>query len=477
MDECWDAMIHDTITEKKLHNRVGNEDQIPARRQTLSVLSFGVALLIPCFFSQSIIATYLSLGLFIAYLGLESVIHPNQVIKYLHFYFGVVANIVGCASIELEYVTFLDELVTPSEFAGSLPLLVFSRWLFLVALQIFDNSHGVEIEIRNPNRSQPVVRHNHFLRVSSITVGILVLILFLKVVEHPSYIYGFDRFDYSNIFLSGAWGPISNYVGFFILIPLLDFRENKSHLAFFTVLLYIVFLFWTGVKFGEYFNLLCLLILVYYKNIISLSIKQLRRVLFACLIIFGTLIWFSTFAFSFTSSNSVDYFLVSRTAQQGQLWWKTYEQLDGDYYPVEFTAELESLNKDTEVSSNIDSENGIYKIMYYTTPREKVDSKLSSGSRYTEAGYASAYYYFGPLGVVTFSVSMALFAGYLQNSTIRALIEVKLVESVLLYRFSLLTQTALSMFIFGPFFKPLAIIGIVILILSACIASLGKRTA
>lgn len=74
------------------------------------------------------------------------------IIKYFAFIFAVIANIAGCAIIEFAEIS-LPELGTTSYFSGSLPLLVLSRWIFL--LIIFG------LDIRLSDRIQ-TVRAYHF---------------------------------------------------------------------------------------------------------------------------------------------------------------------------------------------------------------------------------------------------------------------------------------------------------------------------
>ena len=78
-------------------------------------------------------------------------------------------------------------------------------------------------------------------------------------------------------------------------------------------------------------------------------------------------------------------------------------------HPDEFKNEITALFEQKEgAANNVGSRNGIYGIMYATAPQSIIDGKLTTGSQYTEGGYAAAYYYFGPLGAICFSVLMRL---------------------------------------------------------------------
>ena len=104
-------------------------------------------------------------------------------------------------------------------------------------------------------------------------------------------------------------------------------------------------------------------------------------------------------------------------------------------------------------------------MMYYTTPKTQVDAKLNSGSRYTEAGFPAAYYYFGIPGCISFaviggfltSVFVNYFLYYLRfNQFIRAFIHLRLYTNM---------TVLMSMFIFSPYFNKTSIVSYLILLI------------
>ena len=95
---------------------------------------------------------------------------------------------------------------------------------------------------------------------------------------------------------------------------------------------------------------------------------------------------------------------------------------------------------------------GVYNIMYLCAPKQKVDAFILYGSRYTEAGYASAFYYCGILGCIIFAILFAKIIVTVTNSIIKQTKTNNLVGMILMVRMYFVTCTALSMFLFGDYF-------------------------
>ena len=116
---------------------------------------------------------------------------------------------------------------------------------------------------------------------------------------------------------------------------------------------------------------------------------------------------------------------------------------------------------------NVGANHGIYKIMYYCAPSTVVDNKLLGGSRYSEAGFAAAYYYLGSIGAIIFSVVMGVIIGTLQNRLIKDIVNERYFRAMLLLRLYLSAQTGLSMFLFMNFGDIISIFSYLILIISS----------
>lgn len=401
----------------------------------------------------------ISLSVFIAYLGYIFVRQPEFFLKYLPFVFAVTSNIIGCALCEFG-VFELDELRTTSHFVGSLPLLVLSRWIFLALLRVFDLTKGIQIRYQIGVDTNDTQFKQRVMFAFEIMVFALVAVSFMHVCIHPAFSEGMNRFSYNTAYMGGIWTKLKNILVLLMVIPVLAIRKNTHRLlGVTTVVLYCFFLFWVGEKFGGFYGIVCIVCFVYYDVALNLSAKE-KAIMGG--ILAGTLailLGFSLFAYSLMSStNVVDYF-GKRVAEQGQLWWKTYEQSRGVLHTAEFSDEIQALlSTEKAIKDNVGSNYGIYRIMYYTAPDDKVDRQLGIGARYTEGAYAAAYYYFGIVGSLLFSLLMALLVFAVQNSFIAAIWKCNPIRMCVFSRFENGAQIALSMFLFYKFFDAAAII-------------------
>ena len=132
----------------------------------------------------------------------------------------------------------------------------------------------------------------------------------------------------------------------------------------------------------------------------------------------------------------------------------------------EFDDEITSvINGDADISNNIGANYGIFKIMYYTTPRTTVDNKLRTGSAYTSSGFASAYYYMGMLGCILFAVLCGVLLSLVVNYFLYYLKYNQFIRAFILYKLYTNTIVLLSAFTIFPFFNKTSMIGYIILII------------
>lgn len=391
----------------------------------------------------------LSILLFISYILFELIHAPHRVFKYMPFYFGSVANIAGCAVCEY-WNLFLSELSTTSGYAGSLPLLVLSNWVFLVVIAVYDSCFGVEMEYVHGGSYSKITR-----MMTYFCFGCL-LVMFCYVAPNPSFMLGVDRFAYASL-VPPAFVKIWNWMAFLVIFPILSIKEGSYKVGCAAIALYILYAVWTGNKFGPFVTLLYLFIFVYYRELYSLGRERLTRVSVYVLLVLMVLVGGAILLQGATSSSARSDYAIQRLAQQGQLWWKTYQLADGDIHAEQFLNELDGLSASTDIGKNAGSRYGIYGIMYLTTPEKIVDAKLATGSRYTEAGHASAYYCFGACGAIGFSVFMGLLIAFVTNAMLKALHEGRFVEGMIFVRLHGFSRVGLSMGVFSQFATPLTV--------------------
>lgn len=111
----------------------------------------------------------------------------------------------------------------------------------------------------------------------------------------------------------------------------------------------------------------------------------------------------------------------------------------------------------------VGANNGIYKIMYLCAPESVIDWKLGTGSRYTEAGMAAVYYYFGAFGVILFAAIMGFIVAATVNCFLRFIANNNLIAAMLMLRIFMIERTFLSMFTMADFFKPLSLLSYIYL--------------
>lgn len=426
---------------------------------------FGIIFLICSLLSEIRFFSYLSMLFFFIYFFAFIIKNKEFALKYLAFLFISTTAILGVAIIELGDIIYLVELNSYSSFVGSLPLLIFSYWLFLVIIILVDNKYEARISSESLDE---LAKYSSFYNMVSIVVLGLFLLLFSRIASQSALQLGVDRFVYATQYSQlGVLDKIVSNAPLLVVFPILTIIYNKGKyqriIGVLGVCMYILYFAWIGNKFGPFFTLICVFILVYYKRIIIKGKKFLKMLLVASIASFALIVSYSV-AFSIsTSSYSGLSYLEQRASQQGQLWWKTYEVCKQNH-PAEFINEIKAVNNGKEaINDNVGSNNGIYKIMYLSAPKEQVDFKLSTGSRYSEAGFATMYYYFGSMGVVLFSCVMGTIIAMTINCFIINLSNGDFIKSLIFLRFFLLERTSLSMFLFNDFVGIISILSYIYL--------------
>ncbi len=470
------------MNEAIVERRINPNKQICADSSTLKkchweiVILTGLAQPVLVGLSEITIASYVSIFIVLLYIFFIINKRPQFIFKYLACMFAMGANIAGCSAIELMGATWLSELQVYTSFSGSLPLLVFGWWTFLSTLYVYDSYRGIESNYkRHKKYSDKTLRVLPYL---SMFVLVLCLIIFIRVLPHPSFILGIDRFEYKSLYVTGIWSTIANVLAYLIILPIITYREKGNILHLLPVIIYLLYFFWTGCKFGEYFGVACTFCFVYFDKIMRMRIDFARRAVkyatLACVII----VLFAGFAHSFTSQKSYEEFFSSRTAAQGQLWWSTFNNTSSVHPEEFFKTEIPALFNDKTATQSVGEMHGIYRIMYQSAPSSQVDSKLSTGSVYTEAGFACAYYYFGLFGVALFAILMGLLIASIVNGLLRALRDANLIRALVLLRLNTVVLSVMSMFLFSRLVTTRSLLCIAYLIIDSVFINptkIGRR--
>ena len=385
-------------------------------------------------------------------------------IKYLQFFFGFATALVGCLVIECLPTFYLIELRTYSFRTGSFPPLCLAYVLFILTIEITDSRK--KVEIRSFRKWKCFERKMGLCDALTALDAVFYIILFLKIAKYPSFILGMDRFAYSDyIALGSTYRIINRLASLMIIFPLISIFYGNKFLGVSGLGLYALYNVWSGNKFGPFFTALNLACLVSYRLIIDNNIRKIKRIIKLLIVMLFILVVLAGALFAFVQKQ--DNYFFTRLSQQGQLWWKTYDQCQRDgTHLAELGEEFEAIiHGSAAIAENVRSRFGIYKIMYYTAPSEVIDAKLSGGARYTEAGFATAYYYAGMVGCCFFAIVMGVISSLITNGLLKSLSEGNIVAIVLLGRLLSIAAAALSMHEFLGFFDAESIVSYLYLII------------
>lgn len=410
-----------------------------------------IILLLCYMFSFWVITNYISM---ICMFVLLLAFYQNSyafIVKYFYAAFGMVVSLAGVFVIEVMPSFYLLELRIHSHRAGSLPVLCLAYLVFWFSVKLTDKKVGIEESEFSVDRDG-LTKHLFVCDLLSVCFGMAFVLAFLKVLRNPSFLMGMDRFTYStNFAVGGTVGILIKIASFLLIFPIISIIYGNRKIGVFAMLFYVLYCVWTGEKFGPFFNILIFTCLVLYKRIVQVNAKKARRIISAIGIGMIVLILAAAFLFGFVQKQ--DSYLYNRLAQQGQLWWRTYDLCGADglhFYELrnEITAPYRG---SANVAENVGANNGIYQIMYYTAPKYVIDDKISRGARYTEAGFAAAYYYLGILGVALFASIMGILEAFLTNKLLKAISEGRIISIILYGRLFNIARTAFSMFEFRSF--------------------------
>lgn len=347
-------------------------------------------------------------------------------------------NIFGVFAIENSDI-YLFELETHSSRAESLPLLVFSYLLLVIVIYFLDAKIPFNAKNSLVNKSSDVVLHFggkfyvHFdyLKLLAWVCLFLSLVLFIKVLPYPYFSLHVDRFLYKEYYLPSFFGKLDRVIMYCLPFLFLLIVHKKDRCAILTVILYTLYSFWIGEKFGAYWFMLVNGCIVYSIEGEKLPTFKLRKYLFTIFMIVCALmmvLFFHRYLNRF--SNFTGYF-YQRVAQQGQLYWSVYQKENQKQAGINRPeSEVDTFYRlDDKVENRYD--HGIYKIMKLTTPLPRFWRKIDSKSRYTASTYASIYYYFKEIGMVGFSICIGCLYWFFLRLLLMSIDELHFIDTLI----------------------------------------------
>ena len=437
-----------------------------------------ICYIIGTFVASSVCETVLMMELFALLLYVE---YKNLlfVAKYLLPLFQVLSFCLGCIVCNHSEI-YLYELRIWSGYNGSLNLALVFTIVFVLFLFLFDKDSVKVNGIKEPETcfSKQII--------SQITLFLMCLYLcYLMIVclKNPFWNNGMDRFEYAATFLSQIDLKILTYLLYFgvplglcIYLFKRDKLYNKMMLLIF-VMLYCGVMFCIGNKFGAFFLVISIILIGVCSENWMVSIKNKRMFVLTMSILFLSLscVYFShsLVVNNFAIGKVLDG-LNSRIAQQGQLWWRSYELQKEEKVKLEELSDelLPVMNPYKDFNQlKMTYSFGIYKIMDLCAPRDVVERKLESGSRYAWSTLSSVFYYFGTLGVVLFAALSPLLFILVTNGIIKHLHAGLFVESGILVMLFCKLNTAFSQSDAFILLSPVSILSYIILIGCICFRS------
>ena len=425
------------------------------RKTTKISLFIVIALMLCTIFSKTYVFSYISIFLWIICMLRIVMKYKIVLIKYFSFIFLANLSVFSVAICEFVQNLYLKELDSYSEFYGSLPLCVLTNYVFFLVLiyKEIEKPTLKDLSIKK-ERNVNIKKFLSNLRVITCFIFILYLVIFIKIAPYPAFLLNVDRMFYSaNYAPGGIYRIIDHQAVLLVTFPILLFVKSEhsikdKFLAILTITLYCLYFLWNGNKFGPFFTLFSLFLVFYSQQIVGLNKKIVRKIIFISLIAIITLLFVAVIIQTSISNIDAFSYLSQRLAQQGQLWWKTFG-ISTSMHPKEFINEIIAIIHG-KVSTNecVGANYGIYKIMYLCAPKSLIDYKLSYGARYTQAGYACAYYYFGIFGAIFYSIFTALLVNKLVSSLLKSNLNGDYIKVLLLMRLYINANTAISMFLY-----------------------------
>jgi|GEM_PF-3652654 len=347
------------------------------------------------------VMTLLSFINFLLFLGYFFYFGKNILILLFPFVIQSLLQVSGTFYLELEKI-YLFEIEIDSYFKGSVPELISIHMLFYTIIYML--SPFVLKEINERQILKNIKKSQSWIVLLLILLTFSNVMLLIKGIQHPFFLYNFDRFQYMNALFSGIEKKM--YMLGFYFAPVLGFsmKLNKK-IRIISILNFLVMIFYNflyGVKYGEY-------IVIIYFFIFSVVITNLNGVkryfryisLFLIVALIG-ISFHRILLYGGKSGNFYSYF-GNRAAQQGQLWWAMFNRRN-EGNTLEFLNEISKNHEDNKEIYPL----GIYKIMHKNMSEELYHRRLRSGSRLSSSTMASMNYYFGIMGNYMFYGILAI---------------------------------------------------------------------
>lgn len=401
---------------------------------------------------------YIMLSIYIVYIATLFFLDKRFLLRFSYIIFYITTNILGVFVIETNRL-HLNELGIFSYKNNSFLLITIAHIIFIESIRIF---YSYKKKDTNYKLKDSIIKISD-IRISKmklieyglILTFIIFTIMFIQVIDKPFFKVKLDRFLYKEMYLNKLSDKISNSILYITaLLGIYYLYNNRKKRYFLLLILIFTHLFWIGHKFSVFITIayfIALPFIYFSSNSLLNRITKGALALIAFLILIVSIQSFIVYKRDF--NKNIIYF-KGRLAQQGQLWWATYDNEKTYRNNIgELKDEFNTyyrLNVEEKTLHN----SGIYKIMKLVTPQDIFEKKVNvKKSRYAYSTQATIFYYFKGIGLIVFSVISGILYYLINENLIRNLISLNIIPTILATRLCVIYDRTLLQSDFNKLFS------------------------
>lgn len=433
-----------------------NTKTIVQKLEILSKLA-GVLLVVCACFRQHQASSYLSLMVVILYFLNSIFIEKDSIIlKYLPITLAACFFLIGvfvCDNNEI----WLGEIDMTTYYVGSFNLLALYYWIFFECLKWLDKffmkftrRNHLDIKIENVSITAFMYKYG------GIIIFFMGTFLFISVIDKPIFIgQYFGRFDYAMENISRILNVLRVFPAIFcpVLVSQLINGEIKFSIKnflkkfFIPYIPYILFLIWTGNKYGAFIEIVYLFVIPI-MSVIELnksSIKEIFKYTPAVFIgiIFLLILYYVLIGNTITESLNL---IKLRVACQGELWWKSIATKTNTGFNINISLISEELNLifKSIVEEAANKDYGIYHLMNIFGAPAVVEYYSARGTRFTAAGIELPFCAIGYVSFLVMPIIYGILISYFVNVYANATKEKRVFASIAAARLVQVTFSAIQ---------------------------------
>lgn len=445
-------------------------------------LIFGILLFMNILLSDMKVVSVLSPFVLITYwVYITIVLKDNLLLKYIYITLNMSVFLITLMILEFNHI-WLGELQEYSYYTGSICTFCFYMWLLYTMIHLVDNfwerntkAGCIKLMLSNRMSSNWIIEH------MPVIVFCINGLLFLSVINKPFFAVGAEvRQLYSKKYMSHILNVIkllpSLCMGVLLIPQIKKYEDNIISLKQLMIRIlipyipYILFLTWTGSKFGELWELFCLLLIpiVCIINVKKINIRKWIKngfCLFIVMMIF-LLVYYHLLGKDLSQSMAA---IIARLVCESELWWKTFGHVKSYGISIhEFESGLTYLGN--SILTEGGSKNfGVYHLMNLFGSPSVVAYYKTIYIRFTAAGFELPFLYFGYLGLVLISFLYANMYSLFVNIYVNAVKERRLLGCMASARLYQVMCTAVTQGDWWSFTSLISIVCIVIIFITYCL--------